>query len=46
MSLAMARSMLLWCMLINLGGLTLWGLLIVLPHGWLHRPAGRLNGPA
>jgi len=46
MSLATARSVLLWCMLINLGGLTLWGLLIVLPHGWLHRPAGRLNGPA
>ena len=41
MSLAMARSMLLWCMLINLGGLALWGLLIVLPHGWLHRLWGR-----
>ena len=41
MSLATAHSVLLWCMLINLGGLTLWGLLIVLPHGWLHRLWGR-----
>jgi hypothetical protein len=41
MSLATARSVLLWCMLINLGGLALWGLLIVLPHGWLHRLWGR-----
>ena len=41
MSLATARSVLLWCMLINLGGLMLWGLLIVLPHGWSHRLWGR-----
>jgi hypothetical protein len=41
MSLATARSVLLWCMLINLGGLALWGLLIVLPHGWVHRLWGR-----
>ena len=41
MSLATARSVLLWCMLINLGGLALWGLLIVLPHGWSHRLWGR-----
>jgi hypothetical protein len=41
MSLATARSVLLWCMLINLGALMLWGLLIVLPHGWLHRLWGR-----
>ena len=41
MSLATARGVLLWCMLINLGGLMLWGLLIVLPHGWLHRLWGR-----
>ncbi len=41
MSLATARSVLLWCMLINLGGLMLWGLFLVLPHGWLHRLWGR-----
>ena len=41
MSLATARGVLLWCMLINLGGLMLWGLLIVLPHGWSHRLWGR-----
>jgi hypothetical protein len=41
MSVATVSGVLLWCTLINLGGLALWGLLIVLPHGWLHRLWGR-----
>jgi hypothetical protein len=42
MSVTTAQSVLLWCILINVGGLMLWGLLIVLlPHEWLHRLWGR-----
>jgi hypothetical protein len=41
MSLAIARSMLLWCTLINFGLLALWGLLMLMPRGWLHRLWGR-----
>jgi len=37
MSIAIARSMLLWCTLINYGVLVLWALLMLPPHGWLHR---------
>jgi hypothetical protein len=35
------RSVLLWCTLINYVVLALWGLLMVLPHAWMHRLAGR-----
>lgn len=41
MTVATVRSVLLWCTLINFGGLALWGVLGLLPHGWLHRLWGR-----
>jgi hypothetical protein len=41
MSVATVRSMLLWCTLINSGVLAVWGLLMLLPHGWLHRLTAR-----
>jgi hypothetical protein len=37
MSVAIARGVLLWCTVINFGVLALWGLLMLTPHGWLHR---------
>src|SRR5262249_33318937 len=37
MSIAIARGLLLWCTLINYGLLALWGVLMLLPHVWLHR---------
>jgi hypothetical protein len=42
MSIAIARSALLWCTLINYGVLLLWVLLVVLPHERLYRLWGRL----
>jgi hypothetical protein len=37
MSIAIARSVLLWCTLINYGLLMIGVLVFWLPHGWLHR---------
>ena len=37
MSLTTLRSVLLYCTIINYGFLALWGLLIMLPHSWMHR---------
>ena len=41
MSIEMARSILLWCAVINYGFLVIWFLLYALPHGWLYRLWGR-----
>ena len=41
MSIEMARSILLWCTVINYGVLVIWFLLYVLPHGWLYRLWGK-----
>jgi hypothetical protein len=41
MSVATAKGVLLCCTLINFGLLAVWGLLMLLPHGWLHRLWGR-----
>lgn len=41
MNLVTARSMLLWCTLINYGLLAFWGLLMLMPHGWMQRLWGR-----
>ncbi len=41
MSLVTVRSLLLWCTLINYGLLAFWGVLMLLPHGWLYRLKGR-----
>ena len=41
MSIAMARSFLLWCTIINYGLLLVWFLLYALPHEWLYRIWGR-----
>jgi hypothetical protein len=41
MSIEVVRSALGWCTIINYGLLALWGLLMLLPHGWLHRLWGR-----
>jgi hypothetical protein len=41
MSVATVTGVLLWCTLINFALLALWGLLMMLPHGWLHRLWGR-----
>jgi hypothetical protein len=41
MSTTTLRSVLLWCTLINYVVLALWGLLMLLSHGWMHRLAGR-----
>ena len=39
--------MLLYCTVINFGVLAFWGLLIVLPHNWMHQLyRRRLNIPA
>jgi len=37
MSVATAQSVLLWCTVINFGILALWGLMMLAPHGWMHR---------
>jgi hypothetical protein len=44
MSMEMARVALLWCALINAVILAVWGLILVLPHGWLHRWHARWLG--
>jgi hypothetical protein len=41
MSIAIARSVLLWCTVINYAVLMTWFLLLVLPHGWLYRLCSR-----
>lgn len=41
MSIEIVRNLLLWCTLINYGLLAFWGLLMVAPHGWMHRLWGR-----
>ena len=41
MSLATLRSVLLWSTVINYGFLIFWCLLMVAPHGWMHRLWGR-----
>ena len=41
MNIATARSVLLWCTLIDYGLLAFWGLLVLLPHHWLYRLGGR-----
>jgi hypothetical protein len=41
MSIEMARSILLWCTVINYAVLTIWFLAYVLAHGWLCRLWGR-----
>jgi hypothetical protein len=41
MSIAMARSALLWCAVINYAVLLIWFLLYMLPHWWLYRLWGR-----
>jgi hypothetical protein len=41
MSVAIARSVLLWCTVINFGILAFWGLLMLTPHGWMHRLIAR-----
>ncbi len=41
MSIEMARSILLWCTVINYAVLVIWFLLYVLAHGWLCRLWGR-----
>jgi hypothetical protein len=42
MSIGIVRGVLLWCAIINYGLLAFWGLLMVLPHGWLYRAKGRV----
>jgi hypothetical protein len=41
MNIAIVKSVLLWCTLINYGLLAFWGVLMLLPHEWLHRLWGR-----
>lgn len=41
MSLEVARSVLLWCTVINYAVLCVWFAVFVLGHGWLHRLHGR-----
>jgi len=41
MSIEMARSILLWCTVINYAVLLIWFLLFALPHGWLYQLWGR-----
>ena len=41
MSIEMARSILLWCTIINYGFLLIWFLLYTSAHGWLYRLSGR-----
>lgn len=41
MSVETLRGMLLWCTIINYGLLAFWGLLMLLPHGWIYRLWGR-----
>ncbi len=41
MTLAMARTVLLWCTILNYGLLLVWCALLMLPHGWLHRLTSR-----
>lgn len=41
MSIEMARSILLWCTVINYALLVIWFLLYALLHGWLYRLWGR-----
>jgi hypothetical protein len=44
MSIEMARAALLWCAVMNAAILMVWGLLLVLPHGWMHRLHARWLG--
>jgi hypothetical protein len=41
MSIEIVRGALLWSAIINYGVLAFWGLIMVLPHGWLYRAKGR-----
>ena len=41
MNVASARTVLLWCTVINFGVLAFWGLLMLTPHRWLHRLCAR-----
>jgi hypothetical protein len=41
MSIEIVRGVLLRCTLINYGILLLWSLVMVAPHGWVHRLYGR-----
>jgi hypothetical protein len=41
MTVEMARTLLLWCTLINYATLLIWFLLYVLAHGWLCRVWGK-----
>lgn len=41
MNIATARSVLLWCTIINYGVLVFWSVLMLLPHEWMHRLCSR-----
>ncbi len=43
MSPVAIREVLLWCAIINYGLLVVWGVLFLLPHGWLYRLNARLS---
>jgi hypothetical protein len=42
MNIETVRMALLWCAAINAGFLLLWALILMLPHGWMHRLHCRL----
>ncbi len=42
MNIVTLREVLLYCTIINFGGLALWGLFFLLPHEWLYRLWGRV----
>lgn len=42
MNIDMLREAVLYCTIINLGLLTFWGLLFLLPHEWMYRWVGRV----
>lgn len=44
MSIAIVRNVLLWSTFINYGCLVFWVVLMVAPHGWMHRLWGRWFG--
>ena len=43
MNIVMLRGVLLYCTIINLVVLALWGLFFLLPHAWLYRLWGRVS---
>jgi hypothetical protein len=44
MNMDTLREAILYCTIVNLGFLTVWGLLCVLPHEWMYRWVGRVSG--